>query len=215
MFIITIAVLYGHALSCAGATDAIGTGSCTEDTPGENAINGYDFLKEGTRIDLIMTSLSDVFKHPDGGTVSCITVLTTEKNAETHEVTMVVSYKLGNDWEEFGHTYEFKQPQSGAHYVTMNNTQLNGAPSGTYTFTYVMGNCAVVTVEKFGARMNESNPEERTDESTNSKPHCIMWEKKGTSHATQKCCEKFFTANCEAKNRDYSYSPNTCGSPPH
>ncbi|XP_075530497.1 uncharacterized protein LOC142563765 [Dermacentor variabilis] len=246
MSVISIFILYAHITAALGNADgnadanvdgnvdgnadgnvdgsiAVGTGLCTDDTPGEGGINGYEFLKKNTRFDLVMTSLKDVFTDPDGSSVKCITALTIEKDDVTHEVTETVSYKRdgSEEWEEFGQTFKFEQSDSGAQYVKMNNMEMSGAPSGTYTFSYVMGDCAVVHVEGFGNRLSENEPQEtaqpeqRTDTSDDSsKPHCIMWEKHGTSHATQKCCEKHFSAHCKAKNSAYEYNPNKCGTPP-
>uniref|UniRef100_A0A6M2CJ10 Putative lipocalin-9 1 lipocalin n=1 Tax=Rhipicephalus microplus TaxID=6941 RepID=A0A6M2CJ10_RHIMP len=214
MIAVKAIILFAHLY--ASATDSVMTGLCTDEHAGEGAIDGFKFLQEDMRVDLVMTSLTEVLKHPDGDSVKCITALTITKDEDTHEVTEVVSYKRGVEekWEHFGQTYKFEQPEGEANYVTMNNTQLSGAPSGIYTFTYVLKDCAVVTVKAFGTRLDEMEPAERSDENEEDRrPDCIVWQKQNTNRATEKCCEKHFTAMCRPKNKGYEYNPNKCGTP--
>ncbi|KAL3256871.1 hypothetical protein MRX96_046566 [Rhipicephalus microplus] len=213
--------------------------ACTAKSPGENAISGFDFLKKRDMIQLVMTSLSDVYAHPDGYNVTCINAITTDVDESAHTVTQTVYYKEDSttDWEIFSQTFKFQDSESQARYDRMENTELSGAPSGTYTFEYNTLGCAVVTIEKFGERMRDNGDSDASDkrdasdhadtkaETPNAavegdtelnehrkKPNCMMWAVPRHVRGLQICCEQHFSEHCE-KDAGYEYTPEKCPVP--
>lgn len=137
------------------ATDTTDQYACSAESAGENALSGFDFLKNPQMLQMVMTSLPTVYNHPGGYKVTCISAITTDVEEMTHAVTLTVYYKqqLSGKWRRFSQRFQF-EPDSNGKFNNMTNIQKTGAPSGTYNFVYATLGCAVVTVDNFGHRMS-------------------------------------------------------------
>uniref|UniRef100_A0A224YN69 Lipocalin n=1 Tax=Rhipicephalus zambeziensis TaxID=60191 RepID=A0A224YN69_9ACAR len=200
--------------------------SCEGNMNHENNLDGYKFLEEGVKFHIVMTSLPAVFTVPGGTSARCITTVTTAKNDDTREVTETVYYKDGASeaWQRFSQTFQF-YADSGR-YNRMNNTELSGAPSGTYSFMFTNKGCAVVTVANFGSRLPGDTESDNAEDSAASAAgtveerqsgdqssgnlECIVWERDGNTHATQNFCENYFSKCCKSKYKEYEYNSATC-----
>lgn len=140
--------------------------ACSPDSPGENALNGYEFLKKRQMLQLVMTSMESVYAHPGGYNVTCISAITTDVNEAAYEVTQTVYYKdLSEKWKRFSQMFQFSDTNGKLN--KMENMETTGAPSGTYNFAYTTLGCTVITIEKFGERMSgDTSPDVDSDSSS-------------------------------------------------